>query len=202
MTDPSSPTCEEFFFERIAAADPTPEDYREFFELLWQTHSRRVFQEAYVRLRQREDAQDICQEAFLRAMLFIQRRPKHVPPKTNFSAWLRVITRNACCDRLRKGKARRHREAASDVEDLPVTAPPEKDAVLAEDLVILQECIEQLTDRVREVLLLHELKGLTAKAIAVELGSNTNAVCVALHRARRTLRRCVEQNSYVERKQA
>jgi len=197
----SGPTCEEFFFERIAAVEATPEDYREFFDLLWQHHSRRVFQYAYSRLRSLEDARDVCQDTFLRAMQFVQKNLGKQPLRTNFQAWLRVIARHVVCDRLRKEAVRRKSIDSGFLVPLPSEPPPETRAIRAEELAVLQECIEQLSERARNILLLRDVENMTTQAIAKRMGSNTNAVCVALHRARRALRTCVALGAADEREQ-
>lgn len=56
----------------------------------------------------------------------------------------------------------------------------------------LRQCIEQLTDRARDVVKLRYEDDLPAAAIADRLGLNANAVYVTLHRARQTLADCIE----------
>lgn len=201
MTETPGPTCEEFFSARIAAVEATPEDYREFFDLLWQHNSRRVFQYAYSTLRSVEEARDVCQDTFLRAMQFVQKDPGKRPLRTNFRAWLCVIARHAVCDRLRKEAVRRKSIDSGSLIPPPSEPPPETRAIRAEELAALVECIEQLSERARSILLLRDVENMTSQAIAKQMGSNANAVCVALHRARRALRTCVALGAAEEREQ-
>jgi RNA polymerase sigma-70 factor (ECF subfamily) len=185
-------TCEEFFRERIASVEATAEDYREFFDLFWRTHSEGVFTLAYSLLRNYEDARDVCQDTFLRAIRYIQQNPGSVPLKTNFRGWLCVIARHLVIDRFRKILVRPHETSLESIEQPPAAQSPQDRAILSEDLKILQECLEKLTERARMTVYLREIKGLSEKVIAEKLNSNPNAVCVALHRARKALRECVE----------
>ena len=86
-TDPAM-SCEEFYFKRIALVEASAQDYREFFELLWRAHGEVLYKHAYSRLRNFEDARDVCQDAFVKAMQFIQDNPGRIPLKVNFGGWL------------------------------------------------------------------------------------------------------------------
>ena len=68
-------------------------------------------------------------------------------------------------------------------------------AIIAEDLAILRKCLESLTERARTIVVLADMEGIGHRKIAEKLGSNPNAVNVALHRARKTLRECVSAGS-------
>jgi len=193
-------TCEEFYFTRIAALEASPEDYRDFFERLWRANGETVFKYAYSRLGDLEDARDVCQDTFVRAMQFIQKNPGRIPPKVNFRAWLRVIVRNLVNDRFRKVLVRPHRASESLLETLPVEQPPEERMVTADALAILRKCIESLTERARMLIILRDIEGLSEKDIAAKAQSNPNAVSVSLHRARKTLRECVAMG-HAERKE-
>jgi RNA polymerase sigma-70 factor (ECF subfamily) len=57
----------------------------------------------------------------------------------------------------------------------------------------LRSCLDRLRGRAREVLELHSVHEMEPSQIADHLGISVNAVFVALHRARATLRSCMEQ---------
>lgn len=191
MAENRDTTCEKFYFARIAPVEATADDYREFFDLLWRTHGETVFKFAYIRLRKVEDARDVCQDAFVRAMQFIQENPGRVPLKVNFRGWLRVIVRNIINDRFRRVLCRSEPISSDASDHAPVEELPEDRMILAEDLAILRRCIEELTERARKIVFLRDIEGLSEKSIAKQVGSNPNAVSVALHRARKSLRECV-----------
>ena len=191
MTTHPATSCEEFYFKRIALVEASAQDYREFFELLWRAHGEVLYKHAYSRLRNFEDARDVCQDAFVKAMQFIQDNPGRIPLKVNFGGWLRVIVRNLINDRFRKELIRPARMSAETAASRPVEQPPESRLVTSEDLAILHKCLDSLTEQARTIVLLRDKDGMSQKEIAAKLGSNPNAVCVALHRARKSLRECV-----------
>lgn len=191
MIDEIRIDLEQFFFDTIASAQAAPQDYRTFFEALWREHGERVFGYAFSRLRNEADARDICQSTFVNAMEFVQRNPQRVPLRVNFRGWLRVIARNLINDRFRRVLVRPAHVSTEAVGEISVHQPPEDRAVTAEDLAILSRCLDELTERSRSIVLLREVEGQSEKRIAEKLGSTANAVCVALHRARKALRECV-----------
>lgn len=190
MAEDAAETCEEYYFRKIAPRRASAGDYREFFKLLWLQHGQIILKYAYSRLGKYEDARDICQDAFVRAMVFIQSNPGRILPRVNFRAWLRVIVRNLICDRFRRVQVRPD-EIPREVGSAPEDHPPEESLITAEDLAILRKCLESLTERARTIVVLADMEGIGHRNIAEKLESNPNAVNVALHRARKTLRECV-----------
>jgi len=184
-------TCEEFYFARIAPIEATSEDYRELFDLLWRAHGEMIYKHAYSRLRNNEDARDVCQDAFVRAMEFIQQDPGRIPLKVNFRGWLRVIVRNLINDRFRRVLVHPEETPSEAVTYAPIEELPEERLVLAEDLEILRKCLEALTERARNIVLMREIEGMSEKIVAEKVGTTPNAISVALHRARKGLRECV-----------
>ena len=184
-------TCEEFYLKKIAPVEASPSDYREFFDLLWRVHSERIFKYAHSWLGNVEDARDVCQDAFLRAMRYIQKHPGRIPLKVNFGAWLTVITRHLVFDRFRDPLVRSGRVSRGTVEVVAAEQSPEERAITKELLAILRKCIAALTERARTILTLRDLRGISEKEVAAKLKSKPNAISVALHRARKALRECV-----------
>jgi RNA polymerase sigma-70 factor (ECF subfamily) len=193
------PTCEDFYRTRIDS-HAGPEDYREFFQLLWKMNGVAVFRLAFQHLGGEEDAREICQEVFVRAMAHLQKAGVGDRDRLNFRAWLRTITRNLVYDRFRRAETMPRRAGDEALEVVPVMQPPEQRMIGAEDLEILNRCMKKLTDQARRIVELRELQGLSEKDIAAQLGTTSNAVSVGLHRARKQLRHCVEMTAIQERK--
>ncbi len=196
MATDRNTTCEEFYFNRIAPVEATSQDYREFFELLWKAHSEGLYKYAYSWLKNFEDARDICADAYVKAMQYVQKHPDRIPLKVNFRAWLRVICKHLILDRFRRAMIAPERVSSPLVEAAPVEQAPEERLVTSEDLEILHKCIESLTERARTIVTLRDLNGMSEKDVAKEVGSNANAVGVALHRARKSLRECVNTGQF------
>jgi RNA polymerase sigma-70 factor, ECF subfamily len=135
-------------------------------------------------LRDPHDAQDVVQEAFLRAI-------RHF---ANFRgadgrAWLLSIVRNACFTELRR---RRSGERAVEFEDEMHSGEaeqtgPEADLARAIAVQSVQEGLARLPVEFREVLVLRELEGLSYKEIAQVAGMPIGTVMSRLARGRRQL---------------
>jgi RNA polymerase sigma factor (sigma-70 family) len=131
--------------------------------------------------RNGHDAEDVVQEAFLRALRFFSGFHGG-----NARAWLLAIVRNTCYDWLR-----RHRPSemsASFDEEVHVAvdqAPtPEELLIKQADRLRLREALETLPLAWREVLILRELEGLSYKEIADVAGIKMGTVMSRLARAR------------------
>lgn len=70
------------------------------FDPLVRRYSRAAYSIAYVNLKDRHAAEDVVQEAFLRAYLHLD----HLTEPKRFAAWLGRITRNLACDWQRQGR--------------------------------------------------------------------------------------------------
>jgi RNA polymerase sigma-70 factor (ECF subfamily) len=134
--------------------------------------------------RNGHDAEDVVQEAFLRALKFFGGFHG-----SNARAWLLTIVRNACYDWLRRNRpseisAPFEEEAHSPVDPSPT---PEDLAVAMADRRRLREALEALPLAWREVLILRELEGLSYKEIADVAGVKIGTVMSRLARARAAL---------------
>ena len=148
----------------------------------------------YVRgmVRDPVEAEDLTQETFLRAH---RRRASLHDPKAA-RAWLYSIATHVCLDRLRQQA--RQTSAQSDVDPEAVVAPdPEPSAALRIEQEEMSGCVQayvaDLSDSYRAVLLLHDEEGLSTPEIAELLGESVGSVKIRLHRARKRLKRALEE---------
>jgi RNA polymerase sigma-70 factor (ECF subfamily) len=132
------------------------------------------------------DAQDLVQEAYLRAFRFFGGFRGG-----NSRAWLLRIVRNAFYDWLKRN--RRAEDATPFDEELHPSPdePPGPDTLVMEkaNQEILRESIDELPVEFREVLILRELEGLSYKEIADIAAVPIGTVMSRLARAREHLRR-------------
>lgn len=142
----------------------------------------------YVRsvVRDPDEAQDLTQETFLRA----QRRRETLRDPEAVLPWLYSIATHVCLDRLRQ-RARQAR-AQSNLDPEAVSPPdPAPSAGLLAEQEDMSDCVEayvsELSDSYRAVLLMHDVKGLSAREIAELLGDSVGSVKIRLHRARKQL---------------
>jgi RNA polymerase sigma-70 factor (ECF subfamily) len=137
--------------------------------------------------RNDQDAQDMVQEAYLRAFRFFDGYRGG-----DGKAWLLEIVRNTC----RTFQRRESRGGASVPFDETVytagSIAPEQEAKLAgrENMDILRNCIEALPDEFREVLVLRELEEMSYREIADATALAIGTVMSRLSRARKRLEDC------------
>ncbi len=163
------------------------------YEQLVQRHMNRVYTIVYRVVNNREEAEDITQEVFVKVFNGL----KKFDQRASFSTWLYRIATNSALDALDKMK--KHSKDASilntrsaDGEDAvdaltsqPSPTPgPEENVVQAE----LRECIHNVLTSLeiehRRVLLLRDFENLSYDEIAEVLQAKLSAVKMRIHRAR------------------
>jgi RNA polymerase sigma-70 factor, ECF subfamily len=131
-----------------------------------------------------QDADDVVQEACLRALAFFDGFHGE-----DGRAWLMAIVRNTSYDWLRKH--RRNAQLAAPVDDLDWaadTAPdPEEEQLRNADRELLRQGLDALAAEYREVLVLRELEGMSYKQIARVIDAPIGTVMSRLARARKRL---------------
>jgi RNA polymerase sigma-70 factor (ECF subfamily) len=136
-------------------------------------------------MRNEQDAQDVAQEAYLRAFRFF---PGFRGGDAR--AWLMKIVRNTCYSWLHANRPLQ--EAAEFDENL---SPPDSSVLNPEEAVLqsdsntlVRKAMERLPSTYREVLILRELEGMSYKEIADITGMPAGTVMSSLSRARGRLR--------------
>jgi len=155
---------------------------RQRFEQLVLPHVDAAFNLARWSLRRREDAEEVAQEALLRACRFF--RGFH---GGDARAWLLQIVRNTCYSWLEKNRPRELMVEFDEELHLRPVATPESIAIADEDRERLTRALETLPPRFREVLVLRELEGCSYKEIAAITSIPIGTVMSSLTRARRQL---------------
>ncbi len=124
-------------------------------------------------LRNTADAEDVAQEALLRAYSKFER----LRDRNRFRAWLVRIAFRLALDRLRSGKRRELRDTLwSQPEGQPPGATAEDLAVSNEFQAHLESALAELPEKLRLVLLLAAMEGHTIDEIASMLGISTGTV--------------------------
>ena len=169
-----------------------PADLRQLYE----ANSKRLYNLAYRLVGDRQWAEDILQETFVRAYA----RADTFKQGGKVSTWLYRICTNLAYDHLR---ARKYRAMAS--LDAPVTRSGDQDggtwsATLASSMpeataeversdtsATVRQLIEELPERERTVVILRQYHGMTFKEIAEVLGLTARTVQNCLRRAKQRL---------------
>ena len=156
-----------------------------FEDLVRLTH-RRVYTLAYRLVKDRNDAEDVAQEAYLR----IFRGLAGFREEAAFETWMHRIVANCAMTHLRKRG--RFGDLLRD-EDGPDLPQPDRAQQLAVDRDELTRGLAALPEGQRVTLLLKDVYGLSVREIATELGIEEGAVKVRVHRARRRLKDLLEE---------
>ena len=152
---------------------------RQMFEVLVHRYFPGVYAVAYAQTRNHADAEDIAQEAFLKAFIALDT----LRNRQRFEGWVVTIARNMA-NKLWQ-KRNREERIAEQLADMP--EPEKEDAARHELQALLRQRIEQLSAEQREILLLHYFGGKSTREMAVLLDISRDAVKKRLQRARETL---------------
>jgi RNA polymerase sigma-70 factor (ECF subfamily) len=138
--------------------------------------------------RDDHDADDVVQEAYLRAFHFFDSfhggdgRP-----------WLLTIVRNTCYTWLKRNRPHEPMVAFDEEKHSGAGAGAAPDAPLlqSEDKRLLEQALQELAPEFREAIVLRELEGLSYKEIADITGAPLGTVMSRLARARQRLQQCL-----------
>ena len=146
---------------------------------LYERYSPRVY--AVVRRIAGDDdlAQDYAQEAWIRAI----RALPTFRGDARFSTWLHRIAVNSALQAVRREESRHKREAP--MPESIAVAPPSRDALLSQRL---EWALDLLPERMRKVLILHDVEGYTHDEIGELLGTAAGTSKSQLFKARAKMR--------------
>jgi RNA polymerase sigma-70 factor, ECF subfamily len=145
------------------------------FDEYYRATAHRLVQYAYAMCGDLPTAQDLAQEAYVRAWQRWRRIGRYEHPES----WLRMVVTRLCTDRWRRYAVRRRAERTM----RPVVhAPPP-----SEDSVLLTTALRRVPPAQRRVLVLHYLMDLSIADIAAETGISVGAVKAHLSRGRARL---------------
>ena len=157
-------------------------------ERLYERYGQRIFTFCVSRLRDREEAQDAAQTAFMYAFKCLERG---VVPEFEL-AWLIKIADNVCRT-TRRSVSFRARKVQVDVDDVDLV--DSRDEGASELVAALRTAVGGLPANQQRAILLREWQGLPYADIADELEVSVAAVETLLFRARRSLARQLERAS-------
>lgn len=150
-------------------------------EALFREHHGALVRYLVRRLGDRDWAEEVAQETFLRAL--------RTPPTTNGRSWLFAVATNLVRDQARQLATRRRQlEAlAAETREREASQPTAEDRLVrAQEAKLARQALDGLAERDREALLLKE-EGLDYHEIAEALGLSVGSVGTTLARARRRL---------------
>jgi RNA polymerase sigma-70 factor (ECF subfamily) len=166
-------------------------DQDAFAEIV-EIYSNSIYQLGYRMLGNRHEAEDIAQEAFIRAYVNI----KSFNQDLKFSTWLFRIATNLCIDRIRKKKPDYYLDAEVSGTDgltmysqLSSNSPlPENELESLELHETVQKEILKLPEKYRSVIVLKYMEELSLNEISEILDMPLGTVKTRIHRGREALR--------------
>src|SRR5947209_3242644 len=173
----------------------TRQDRSEFDALVSRFH-RQAYNIAYRMMGNHADAEDLTQEAFIRAYRFFDRYNRQMP----FENWLYRIISNVFIDELRKRPKAKcqslDQPLANSCGDSEVrleipdfTSDPEAMMLQTELDEPLQEALNTLPPDFKKTVILADAEGLSYEDISEAMGCSLGTVRSRLHRGRKMLRR-------------
>jgi RNA polymerase sigma-70 factor (ECF subfamily) len=150
-------------------------------------HLRRIFVQIYRIVRNVEDAQDLTQEAFIKAL----QHQEQLKDEQKAAHWLSRIATNTAIDFLRRNGRTSFCEIDYTVES--GAENPEQLALRGEQRDYLEDGLRLLSPRERAALLLRDVEGLPAEEVASRLDCSKATVRSHIANARTKFRRYVER---------
>ena len=135
-------------------------------------------------MRNEHDADDVVQEASLRAFRYFR-----TFVGGDSRAWFLTIVRNTCSSSQRR-QLKAHTDPFDEEDHLSVRSDSDPEALLlqADDATLVARAMRSLPDRLHQVLALREFHGLSYRELAEAIGTPVGTVMSRLSRAREALR--------------
>ena len=170
------------------------------FEILVERYQQRILATARRFTRNREDAEDIVQQSFQKAFVYLHK----FEGKSCFSTWLTRIAINEALMLLRRGRGLRE-VSIDDLSGNEETAPgleipdsregPESAFLLDERSRILSAALDKLRPGIRTAIELRDLGELSTKEVARVLGLSIEAVKGRVYQGRKRLHQVLKRES-------
>ncbi len=168
------------------------------FATIYEKHSKRIYNIAYHMLKNKEDAEDISQETFIRAYKSIPT----IDPGVPVFSWLCRVATNLCIDKIRKERGRRlvHIDEFVDPSNMERKMAKflqvmDKNPVLESDeqAALMGKIMDQMPARYWQILMLRVCDSLPAKSVAEILNTTPPAVDTLLFRAKKKFKTLYQQ---------
>lgn len=192
-SDPPELTGDALLVDRAKNGDASA------FGALVEKYSSFVYRTVFYDIKNREDAEDLSQDVFIKAYGALN----GFRYDSEFSTWLFRICKNTVYDYLRKyGKNKtvslsdmtydEDGEKEAEIPDASGAFEPEKQVISNETSRAVQEAIRQLAQEHRDVIVLREIEGYSYAEIADILSLEEGTVKSRLSRARGALKKLLE----------
>jgi RNA polymerase sigma-70 factor, ECF subfamily len=172
------------------------------FKLLVERYQRKIYAVALGMLRDKEEAMDVSQEAFVKVYRYLD----HFKGDSSFYTWLYRITVNICIDAIRRRGGGRGETVEFD-ETMPMDVAeanigalgsrlgtnPQKAALRKELAGKIQEALGEVPEKHRAILLLREIEGMSYEDLSRTLKIPKGTVMSRLFHARTKVQKILSE---------
>ena len=170
---------------------------KEAFGKVYDIYVDRIYRFVLFKVSSEEQAEDLTSEVFLRFLEKVEKNKEESEQKEikNLLAFLFQTARNLVIDFYR-----RNARPIVSLENFPIDIVDKKNNLvdqinLKDDSFNLQIALKKIKESYREVIVLYYLEGFSISEIAEILNKNQGTIRVQIHRALKTLRKELSQNS-------
>lgn len=175
---------EKLFLARLNSFDT------EVFIEIYKFYVDRIYRYIFMRVRNKEDAEDMASEVFKRTWEYIYKKENNI---TYLNAFLFQSAKNLISDYYRKGKEDKSLE---DDEAAKIADEKQQDLGLKidneKDYSEIEKALEQLKDEYREVIVYYHIEGFSSSEISKIMNRSKGAVRILLHRAIKELKKHID----------
>ena len=174
------------------------------FEIIMRRHNQRLYRVARAILRNDAEAEDVMQDAYVRAYEHLHQ----FAGRAKFSTWLTRIAVHEALARQHRSNRYQELQPMSELEGDPMdrfaslALDPEQQTSNSEIRRLLEEAVEKLPDAYRTIFMLRDVEEMSTSDTAEVLEITEDNVKVRLHRARALLRKSLYERAGMERKEA
>lgn len=173
------------------------------YELIVRRYNQRLYRVARAILRDDAEAEDVMQDAYVRAFQYLSQFEGRAP----FASWLTRIAVNEALARLRSRQKTQQFDEPGDDAEMEVaivekSPDPEQQTSNQELARLLEQELLQLPEQYRTVMMLRDVEDLSTAETAEVLGLTEENVKVRLHRGRSMMRRNLTERIGVGAKEA
>jgi len=192
------PLSDEEVVARVLAGETS------MFEVVMRRYNQRLYRVARAILRNDGEAEDVMQDAYVRAYEHLDQ----LAGRAKFSTWLTRIAVHEALTRQRRGRYQELEPMSEGDGGDPMDGfasmalNPEEQASNSQIRSLLEEAVEKLPDAYRTVFMLRDVEEMSTTDTANVLEISEENVKVRLHRARALLRKSLYARAGMERKEA
>ena len=151
----------------------------------------KMYRYAFSILKDREAAQDVVQECLIK----IWKNRMKLSEINNIESWAMRITRNQCYDWVKMNRYSLETNLDVSRDDITKLEPSRTDerVLVSDQLHWLQQVVDSLPPKHREIYQLREVEEMTYQDIAEILSMSLGEVKISLHRTRQKIRKTLEK---------